>query len=133
MDLAAQVVEALAVGTLTHHQPGLDAAAARLSALRRKRQRGDLAFCHPNKNERKEARRLPSHLSPVAVDPLRARTRLAGALLAGPTAVLAVVGRVAVLILADHHPPLEATGACAGTLRRGGEENIGDHNLFAIY
>lgn len=34
VDLAAQVVEALAVGTLAHHQPGLDAAAARLGALR---------------------------------------------------------------------------------------------------
>lgn len=40
VDLAAQVVEALAVGTLTHHQPGLDAAAARLGALRGKNATG---------------------------------------------------------------------------------------------
>lgn len=76
--------------------------------------------------------RLPSHLSPVAVDPLRARARLAGALLAGSTAVLAVVGRVAVLILADHHPPLETAGARAGTLHGGGE-GVRDHNLLFFF
>lgn len=122
VDLAAQVVEALAVGTLTHHQPGLDAAAARLGALRGKNATRGVSrrLTHESREPRqtgpKKAFRLPSHLSPVAVDPLRARARLAGALLAGSTAVLAVVGRVAVLILADHHPPLETAGARAGTL-----------------
>lgn len=33
VDLAAQVIEALAVWTLAHDQPGLDAASTRLGAL----------------------------------------------------------------------------------------------------
>lgn len=147
MDLAAQVVEALAVGTLTHHQPGLDAAAARLGALEGNSSGVTRRCAHQREQRGKVEDVVPrlSHLPPVAVDPLRARTRLAGALLAGPAAVLAVVGRVAVLILANHHPPLEAAGARAGTLHRGGEsitvcltlsdsENtlVREHNMTAV-
>ena len=57
-----------------------------------------------------------SHLSPVSVDPLRTRPRLAGALLDGLGALLAVVGRVAVLVLAHDHTSLEAAGTRARAL-----------------
>lgn len=85
MDLAAQIIETLAVWTLTHHQPRLYPAATWLCAL-----------------------------SPVAIDPLRTRPRLTGSLLIGSAAILTAVGRVTVLVLANYYTSLEASCTSAG-------------------
>lgn len=73
-------------------------------------------------------RRL-SHLAPVAVDPLRTRARFAGSLLVGPAAVLTAAGRVAVLVLAHHDAPLEASCARAGALL---EQRRGAHDVRTV-
>lgn len=57
-----------------------------------------------------------SYLSPVAIDPLWTRARLAGPLLVGPTAILTAVGRITIFILTHHHSPLETSCTCAGAL-----------------
>lgn len=48
-----------------------------------------------------------THLSPVAIGPLRAGARLAGSLLHGFAFLVAVICSVSVFILAHHDPPLE--------------------------
>lgn len=58
----------------------------------------------------------PSYLSPAAIHPLWTWPRFAGSLLAGSAAIFTAVGRVAVLILAHYHTPLEASCTCAGAL-----------------
>lgn len=131
MDLAAQIVETLAVWTLTHHQPCFYPTSAWLRALRTTD--GEVAFYRCKfVDEKKELTAMfscqnmpvlcettlvcPSYLSPAAIHPLWTWPWFAGSLLAGSAAIFTAVGRVAVLILAHYHTPLEASCTCAGAL-----------------
>lgn len=48
-----------------------------------------------------------THLSPVAIDPLRAGARFAGSLLHGFAFLITVICSVSIFILTHHDPPLE--------------------------
>lgn len=57
-----------------------------------------------------------SHLSPVAVSPLRTRARFTGSLLIGFYSLHAVICGVSVFILTHNHTPLGPTSTGTGTL-----------------
>jgi len=87
-----------------------------------KSQRAPLPEARPVSAEETVNCDLMSYLPPVAIDPLWTRARLTGPLLIGPAAILTAVGRVAVLVLAHDHAPLESSRTRAGALfnRQGG-------------
>lgn len=122
VDLAAQIIETLAVWTLTHHQPRLYATSARLGALQAAGKE-EVVF-YKWVWERKEIQGcFPSYLPPAAIDPLWTRPGLTGLLLIGPTVILTVVGSVAILILAHYYTPLETSRTCTGALLLQREKN----------
>lgn len=133
VDLAAQIVETFAGWTLTHHQPRLYPTPTWLSALQTAGQivcvsRVKMSCPTDHLKVYKiqywqklqwvlcQLKRCSSHLSPAAVGPLRTWTRLTRPLLVGSAAVLTAVGGVTVLVLANHHSPLEAACTRAGAL-----------------
>lgn len=66
--------------------------------------------------QRTYRRRARSHLSPVAISPLRARARFTGSLLIGFYSLHAVVCSVSVFVLTHNDTSLGPPGAGTGTL-----------------